>query len=186
MTSSFRTEQVGKHTERRWTIYTSKIGIAPYHLPETLLCDFITASDSKEKKNKWSDTEIALTKIILSLHSQEMKKKIERRKSTKCWGREPNVLYVLGNLILTMNLARRLPEWARGWGESSDKKVLIRKWPCIISSYISPLRSGIWWNKAQFPKSQILFLLSSVKLLSLLFHVFWLSFISPFFFSILL
>lgn len=79
MTSSFRTEQVGKHTERRWTIYTSKIGIAPYHLPETLLCDFITASDSKEKKNKWSDTEIALTKIILSLHSQEMKKKKNRK-----------------------------------------------------------------------------------------------------------
>ena len=72
---------------------------------------FITASDSKEKKNKWSDIEIALTKIVLSLHSQETKKKKkERRKSTKFWGREPNVLYVLGNLILTMNLARWLPE----------------------------------------------------------------------------
>lgn len=111
MTSSFRTEQVGKHTERRWTTYPSKIGMMPYHLPGTLLCDFITASDSKEKKNKWSDTKIALTKRVLSLYSQETeKKKKERRKSTKCWGREPNVLYVIGNRILTMNLARRLPE----------------------------------------------------------------------------
>lgn len=111
MTSSFRTEQVGKRTERRWTTYPSKIGMMPYHLPGTLLCDFITASDSKEKKNKWSDTKIALTKRVLSLYSQETeKKKKERRKSTKCWGREPNVLYVIGNRILTMNLARQLPE----------------------------------------------------------------------------
>lgn len=79
MTSSFRTEQVGKHTERRWTTYPSKIGMMPYHLPGTLLCDFITASDSKEKKNKWSDTKIALTKRVLSLYSQETEKKKKKK-----------------------------------------------------------------------------------------------------------
>ena len=79
MTSSFRTEQVGKHPERKWTIYPSKIGMTPYHLPGTLLCDFIIASDSKEKKSKWSDTEIALTKIVLNLHSQETKKKKRKK-----------------------------------------------------------------------------------------------------------
>ena len=51
----------------------------PYHLPGTLLCDFITASDSKEKKNKWSDTKIALTKRVLSLYSQETEKKKKKK-----------------------------------------------------------------------------------------------------------
>ena len=47
---------------------------------------FITASDSKEKKNKWSDIEIALTKIVLSLHSQETKKKKKKGENPQNFG----------------------------------------------------------------------------------------------------
>lgn len=95
MTSSFRTEQVGKRTERRWTTYPSKIGMMPYHLPGTLLCDFITASDSKEKKNKWSDTKIALTKRVLSLYSQETEKKKKKGENPQNVGVGSQMYYML-------------------------------------------------------------------------------------------
>lgn len=67
----------------------------PYHLPGTLLCDFITASDSKEKKNKWPDTEIALTKRVLSLYSQEMKKKKKKGENPQNVGVRSQMYYML-------------------------------------------------------------------------------------------